>query len=100
MEDRAGMNELSGAGPGDPYRVPPEAIYLLLLQRASYRFQPLYRPFSWLGLGGFYKQRVTRSFVEVRRADTIGRKYQQDIEATLDRVQKHLPARVEAAVDV
>lgn len=87
-------------GAGDPFHVPREAVYFLLLQRSRYRWQPLYRLFSMVGLGGLYKQRVTRSFIEARRAATIGRRYQRDIERTLDLVQPHLPARIEAAVDV
>lgn len=91
-----------GPSPSDvgPYVVPDEAVYFLLLQRSRYRWQPLYRLFSLFGAGDLYKQRVTRSFIEKRRAPAIGRRYRRDIEATLDQVAPHLPARIVSAVDV
>jgi SAM-dependent methyltransferase len=96
-------NRETSSGPlnsDSPFRVPREAIYFLLLQRSRYRWQPLYRLFSLVGLGGLYKQRMTRSFIEARRAKIIGRKYQRDVNATLDLVEDHIPAGPEAAVDV
>jgi SAM-dependent methyltransferase len=95
-----GRNRNRGSGRDTPFVVPREAIYFLLLQRSRYRWQPLYRLFSLVGLGGVYKQRITRSFIEARRAEVIGRKYQRDVNATLDLVKDHLPTGLEAAVDV
>ena len=86
--------------PGRSFAIPEEAIFFLLLQRARYRWQPLYRLFSLLGAGGIYKRRITRSFIETRRAATIGRLYRDDVDATLDLIQPWLPARVETVVDI
>jgi len=100
--DQTPTREGEGQGelPRTPFHVPREAIYFLLLQRSQYRWQPLYRLFSLVGAGSFYKQRVTRSAVEARRARVIGRRYQEDVDRTLDLVREHLPSRIEAAVDV
>jgi SAM-dependent methyltransferase len=85
---------------GTPFWVQEGAVFFLTVQRPRYRWQPLYRLFSLLGLGGVYKRRVTRSFVERRRAEAIGRLYAQDVEETLARVAPHLPPRVESVVDI
>lgn len=84
----------------DPYIVPREAIYYLLLQRSRYRCQPLYRLFSIVGAGDFYKQRMTRSFIEARRAPAIGRQYQTGIDAILDQVQPWIPSGLTGVIDV
>jgi SAM-dependent methyltransferase len=86
--------------PSPPIQIPPEAIYYLLLQRSRYRFQPLYRLFSLVGAGGFYKQRITRSWVEAVRAPEIGRRYAQDLRRTVDQISPFLLDPPRATLDI
>jgi SAM-dependent methyltransferase len=96
----------TGGRPDDPpghsqaYRVPPEAIRFLLLQRSRYRCQPLYRLFSLLGAGRFYKDRMVDSRFERSRALKIGRQYRADVEETLSLVEDRLPGNPGTIVDI
>jgi len=96
----AGDAAVPSPGLSRPYHIPREAIYYLLLQRSRYRFQPLYRLFSGVGAGGFYKQRVTRSWIEAIRAPAIGRKYESDLRRTVEQLLPLIPERPRATLDI